>query len=151
MADIRQHFLLNWHGIHGAAHWARVHYHGLALAQETGVDPRIPALFSVIHDSQRQNEDHDPEHGLRAAEYAESLRGRGLLELDDVAFSQLQAACTGHSAGGTLAPLAVQVCWDADRLDLGRVGIRPDPARLCTRAARQPARLIHAWKWSQKR
>jgi uncharacterized protein len=30
----------------------------------------------------------------------------------------------------------VQTCWDADRLDLGRVGKRPDPRRLCTPAAR---------------
>jgi uncharacterized protein len=31
----------------------------------------------------------------------------------------------------------VQACWDADRLDLGRVGIAPAPERLCTAAARE--------------
>ena len=41
------------------------------------------------------------------------------------------------------ADITVQTCWDADRLDLGRVGIRPDPRRLCTAAARNP-RMIEA-------
>jgi uncharacterized protein len=36
------------------------------------------------------------------------------------------------------ADITIQTCWDADRLDLGRVGIVPDPARLCTVAARDP-------------
>ena len=30
--------------------------------------------------------------------------------------------------------ITVQCCWDADRLDLGRV--MPDPRRLCTDAAK---------------
>ncbi len=30
--------------------------------------------------------------------------------------------------------LTIQSCWDADRLDLGRVGIVVRPARLCTTA-----------------
>ena len=33
------------------------------------------------------------------------------------------------------------VCLDADRLDLGRVGITPDPLRLSTSTARDIARL----------
>ena len=41
-----------------------------------------------------------------------------------------------HSDGYTDADLTVQVCWDADRLDLGRVGIKPAPHRLCTASAK---------------
>jgi hypothetical protein len=33
------------------------------------------------------------------------------------------------------------VCLDADRLDLPRVGITPDPLRLSTSTAREMARL----------
>ena len=33
----------------------------------------------------------------------------------------------------------MQTCWDADRLDLGRVGIVPNPRYLCTPAAKSPA------------
>ena len=34
------------------------------------------------------------------------------------------------------ADITVQTCWDADRLDLGRVGIRPHPKYLCTAVAK---------------
>jgi hypothetical protein len=34
-------------------------------------------------------------------------------------------ACAGHSEGFIDADIMVQTCWDADRLDLGRVGIEP--------------------------
>ena len=50
-----------------------------------------------------------------------------------------------HTFGGREAHLTVQTCWDADRLDLGRVGNRPDPKRLCTDAARDPALLREAY------
>ena len=35
----------------------------------------------------------------------------------------------------TTDDLTVMACWDADRLDLGRVGIRVDPKRLFTTTA----------------
>lgn len=41
----------------------------------------------------------------------------------------------------------IATCWDADRLDLLRVGIRPDPARLVTEAARDPEVL----EWAMAR
>jgi len=34
--------------------------------------------------------------------------------------------------------VTVQTCWDADRPDLYRVGIKPNPDLLCTEIARQP-------------
>jgi uncharacterized protein len=48
----------------------------------------------------------------------------------------LALACTLHSDGHTDGDITVQTCWDADRLDLGRVGIRPSARYLCTEAAR---------------
>jgi uncharacterized protein len=41
----------------------------------------------------------------------------------------------------------IQTCWDADRLDLGRVGITPHPSRLCTEAARRPEMI----RWADGR
>ena len=150
MKEIRSQFRLDWHGIHGAPHWARVRFHGVSLARAENVDARIPALFAVLHDSQRRNDDDDPDHGPLAAEYAAWLRKRGLIELDDEAFGLLQQACRGHSDGLLEADRRIQVCWDADRLDLGRVDIYPDALRLCTASARCPARIERAWNWSQR-
>jgi uncharacterized protein len=44
--------------------------------------------------------------------------------------------------------MTVLTCWDADRLDLGRVGIKPNPHRLCTAAARDPMMIEWAYKRS---
>jgi uncharacterized protein len=129
-------------GMHGVVHWARVMENGLRLAEELGADADIVTLFALIHDSRRINEDRDPGHGLCGAELARSLRGT-LVRLDDRQFQLLHDACRLHTDGLTDGDLTVQVCWDADRLDLGRVGIRPDPHRLCTDAGRAMISWAH--------
>ena len=50
--------------------------------------------------------------------------------------------------GFTDADLTVQVCWDADRLDLGRVGIEPIPEKLCTEPARDSKMIAWAYRRS---
>ena len=62
--------------IHGPDHWARVEANGLMLAQKTGADPVVVRLFSLFHDSRRENDDHDPDHGRRGADFAELLLPR---------------------------------------------------------------------------
>ena len=44
LLHLRSRFLLDWHGIHGAAHWARVRSHGLWLASRTGADAEVVEL-----------------------------------------------------------------------------------------------------------
>ena len=145
---VEQGFALRLDGIHGAAHWARVRDNGLRLAEQTGADPDIVELFAYLHDSKRLNDGHDPQHGLRAARYATSLQG-SLLALSDSDLELLRFACEFHTDGLTEADITVQTCWDADRLDLGRIGIRPDPRRLCTFAAREPATI--KWAFAKSR
>jgi uncharacterized protein len=135
MAAILDQARLSWYGPHGLPHWARVRENGLRLASMTGANPQIIELFAVFHDSCRHNEGHDPRHGARGAKLAAKLRAAHL-RLDDDEFSLLQEACAHHAAGRKDAQLTIQTCWDADRLDLGRVWITPDPERLCTGAAK---------------
>lgn len=132
---LRRDFALDWRGVHGAPHWARVHRNGRALAQETGARLQVVELFAFLHDARRQSEGPDPGHGQRAAAWVPSLNG-AFFDLSTADLDLLVRACAGHSDGRLTADLTVQVCWDADRLDLGRVGIQPDPDRLCTDAAR---------------
>lgn len=146
---IRREFRLDWHGIHGAAHWARVMHHGLRIAQVTGADEQVVRLFAVVHDSQRHDEGRDPGHGARSADFALALHADGLLGLDDTRADWLAQACLGHSDGHLKANPTIETCWDADRLDLGRVGIRPDPRRLCTAVAGHPEMIEFAWSWSR--
>jgi uncharacterized protein len=145
---IRRTFALPLDSIHGEAHWARVHENGRRLAEQTGADPGIVELFAYLHDSRRQDDGWDHEHGLRAAEFVRSLQGT-LLDLPEDRLECLVFACTYHSDGLTEASVTVQTCWDADRLDLGRIGIRPDQVRLCTPAARDPAMIERAWSRSR--
>jgi len=144
---IRAQFCLDWFGIHGAAHWARVRVNGLQLAQTTGANITVVELFAFLHDSRRQNDRRDPEHGERAATLARSLNGR-LYSLDCAELQLLEHACREHSNGGLEADVTVQTCWDADRLDLGRVGKQPNPRYLCTEAARQPEMIETAYRRS---
>jgi len=74
-AAVRERFALDWKGIHGVPHWARVRVNGLAIAQLNGARADVVELFAFLHDSCRQNDGRDPEHGLRAVEFAASLRG----------------------------------------------------------------------------
>ncbi len=127
-------------GDHGVAHWARVLENGLRMAEETGADVEVVRLFAVLHDSRRLNEGTDPDHGPRAAEFARELLGR-LFDLPKREFRLLHRACAGHTHERTHPDVTIQTCWDADRLDLGRVGITPDPSYLCTEAARRAAMI----------
>ncbi len=144
---LRAQFALEWEGIHGAPHWARVRVNGLRLAEATGANARVVELFAFLHDSRRENDGWDPEHGVRAARLARKLAGVAF-ELDARELALLEAACRDHSEGGTEGDITVLTCWDADRLDLGRVGVRPEPRRLCTVAARDPVTIEWAYQRS---
>lgn len=139
-------YILPISGLHGIAHWARVLENGRRLAAANGADLVVVSLFAVLHDSRRVNEGHDPDHGSRAAKFARKLRGREF-ELEDSLFNTLTIACAGHTHELTHPDLTVQTCWDSDRLDLGRVGITPHPARLCTDVGRLPETI----RWADGR
>ena len=142
---IREQYTLPWRGTHGVTHWARVREAGLCLAARTGANPVVVELFAVLHDARRRNEGVDPGHGGRGADFAATLRGT-LIHLSDAEFALLHTACADHTRGLLEADITIQTCWDADRLDLGRVGTTPDPARLCTAAARD-ADMI---RWAER-
>jgi len=149
LAAIKAEYALSWNGIHGISHWTRVHENGLRLAEQTGAQIAVVECFAYLHDAKRRNDSRDPGHGSRGAALARVLQGR-VLNLDDEQFELLAYACTHHTDGLTEANVTVQTCWDADRLDLGRVGITPIAERLCTPAARAPGILEWAWERSQQ-
>lgn len=99
-------------------------------------------VSTEVHDARRVNEHRDNGHGQRGGDLARTLRG-SLLHLDDTRFELLYQACRLHTDGHTDGDPTLQACWDADRLDLGRVGITPRPERLCTDAARELLTWAH--------
>ena len=137
IATVRGQFALVWDGIHGIQHWERVRENGQRLAEVTGANPAVIELFAYLHDSRRLDDWEDLGHGARAAVYLQTLRGH-YFDISDEELELLVYACRHHSDGIMEGDVTVLTCWDADRLDLGRVGIRPDPRYLCTPAARDP-------------
>lgn len=110
---------------------------------------RLPwSVFCVSHDSQRRDDSDEMTHGELAAEYVASLYGR-LFDLDDVNFQQLQYACRWHTQGGISSDPTIGACWDADRLDLTRVGIVPNPDLMSTEPGKEMA-ATRSDLWSER-
>lgn len=139
-------YALDLHGTHGVGHWLRVRANGLALAAMTpGADAAVVELFALLHDSQRWDEGGDRGHGERSADFARSLAEDGALRLDAVRLDLLATACAGHEHGRVSADPTIGCCWDADRLELSRLGRRPIARLLSTRAALDPEMQAAAW------
>lgn len=148
LAVIRDQYVLEWHGIHGIRHWERVLENGLRLAPSTGADPVVVECFAALHDACRWNDQRDPGHGERAAALVRTL-DPSLLPLSPGQRTLLEEACRFHTTGTETRDPTLATCWDADRLDLLRVGIRPDPRYLLTAAARDPETLARAMERSR--
>lgn len=148
ITKIKEQIRINWCGPHGISHWARVYNIGMKLAPQTGANRKVVQLFSVFHDSRRYNEHSDPQHGPRGAELAAQLRPTYFPGLADQEFNLLHLACYLHTQASTHADITVRTCFDADRLDLGRVGKVPEPDLLCTDAAKSPEMIDWAYKRS---
>lgn len=132
--------------VHGLEHWRQVEFNGLLLAPETGADPAIVRLFALFHDSKRLNDGADPEHGPRGAEFAEECLRAGRFAMDGKRFQQLRHACLNHTRELHSGDPTIDTCYDADRLDLCRVGIRPNPRKMATPFGRHLAALAQTRK-----
>lgn len=136
--EVKKQFKLDVHSWHGINHWERVEKIGLQLAETTNADIRVVSLFSFLHDSKRTDEDYDPEHGSRAVLFIQELHQADSLDISEKQLDQLCFACMYHSNGNAQSDdITVQTCWDADRLDLCRLGIIPDDKFLYTEISKQ--------------
>lgn len=127
---IKDQYRLDWHGTHGWNHWVRVNQAGQQIARRHNLNTTVIQMFALFHDACRVNEYQDEGHGKRGAELA--FKHRDLIDLDPADFDRLYTACADHTDGLTTSDLLIGACWDADRLDLGRVGIRPNARYLST-------------------
>ena len=123
---------------HGPNHWMRVKRNGLELAEKTGANKLVVELFAIFHDSCRVNDNHDKGHGKRGAKLAKKLYKMGYVPCSQHELDILVRACDQHTGGENPYDITVATCWDADRLDLPRVGIEVNPDLLCTEEAKDP-------------
>lgn len=128
---------------HGDHHWRLVAWTGAELLEEEGRgDPLVTLLFGLFHDSQRENEYTDPEHGPRGAKLARELLPQ--YGVDQRTIDLVAEACELHTKASATDDPVLGLCWDSDRLNLWRVGTEPDPYYLSTSAAKKPERI----KWA---
>jgi uncharacterized protein len=117
----------------------------MIVGKAVGADLLVVELFAFLHDSQRRNEFEDEFHGERAAEFAASMNHR-YFDLEATQLTKLVSAIRSHSDGDVHQCSTIQTCWDADRLDLGRVGIKPSARYLSPIAVKQ---IQTAYEWSK--
>ena len=118
--------------VHGIEHWHQVEYNGMLLAQKTGADIDVVRLFAIFHDARRFDDAYDRDHGARGAEFAKLCREEKRFEIDDERFELLYKACELHTIQPRTGIVTVDTCFDADRLDLGRVGFPLNPEKMAT-------------------
>ena len=116
---------------HGVSHWERVERNGLLLATDE-VNKTVVRIFAYLHDKWRLDDGEDIDHGMRASENLIQLRETLFQWLTDDEFEQLYMACKLHTVCHSTGNPTIDTCFDADRLDLMRVGITPDPERMAT-------------------
>lgn len=137
-------FINNWiynqndKNIHGYKHSLRVSINTEILCDAYGIRSDISYQlknFAFFHDLYRVNDGCDPEHGKRAAEAIKRSKEREHSQMrwipDDI-IDKLCFACKNHTHLHKSGDPIIDICFDADRLDLPRVGIMPEPKKMAT-------------------
>ena len=133
---IEKDFKIDFYGIHGIGHWKRVFKNTLILSDYYNVKSDVFELFALLHDSKREDDLIDIEHGYRASIFVQKLLNEQIITLNDEDAQKLIYACKNHTKTDTTDPLysdiVVKICFDSDRLDIGRVGVVPNPSYMAT-------------------
>jgi uncharacterized protein len=139
--------------IHGPAHWSRVRRFGALLAEREALPQAARdcvEIFAWVHDLAREHDGGGNEHAIDGADYIDQVVPAVFGALLPDQTETLRAAIRYHSDGMTaqqasragllpgvawqqeLLIATVGCCWDADRLDLPRVGIVPEARFMST-------------------
>ena len=137
---VKKDFKIDYYGDHGIIHWRRVYENTQKLSRHYGIESEVFELFALLHDSKRHDEYEDRHHGVRAAGFVQKLLRDGVITLDKADEHRLLYACANHTKSDKEDPLfndlIVQICFDSDRLDIGRVGYDVDISYLATEYAK---------------
>lgn len=133
--DLRRFSMSRWpedmDTTHGVDHWDRVAKFGGMLYQE-GADMDVILAFAYLHDAERMNNGRDINHGQRASGLIDAIRHTQLEALSNEQIAKLKRACALHTIEHRTGDITIDICFDADRMDLPRVGIIPYPQRMAT-------------------
>ena len=100
----------------------------------------VVCFFAYLHDACRLNDGKDLQHGPRSADLLSQLP-EDITVLNEAQLYLLDRAIRHHTEGSTSDNPTIGACWDADRLDLGRVGITPSDKWMSTKSGKKIAAL----------
>ena len=113
----------------------RVAAAGIRLLRDSGEGiPTLVLTFALFHDSMRLHDGGDSQHGVRAAAFLRSVP-QELIRIPADGMDVVTSALEQHSGAKTSSEPSTAICWDADRVNLWRLGIEPHPQYLSTRSA----------------
>lgn len=136
--------------LHGPEHWHSVAAAAVRLLHAgERADRPLALLFALLHDARRLDDGTDHEHGPRAADLLHELLERGLLDMPELRATRLDDALRAHARGAVSEDPTIALCWDADRLDIGRVGYALDPALFSTATGRALTAGADPRPWAQ--
>ena len=131
--------------LHGLSHWERVETFGLLMAEMCPeADKEVISWFAYTHDSMRKDDGACVEHGPDAAELVDKVRDTYMSELSDEQIRVLKMACYYHTFEKNTEDITADICLDADRLDLTRCGIQPNPLMMASSVGSELARVLAA-------
>jgi len=136
-----QEFKHDINSLHGIQHWNEVYENGLILGKQQFVDLPVVIAFAFLHDCKRTSDAPCVAHGPEAAQFIETLTPSDL-ELNPTQHQVLIQACKGHTLGTITDHPTIGACWDADRLDLLRIGITPHESLMSTEFGKILARKL---------
>jgi uncharacterized protein len=76
-----------------------------------------------------------------AAKFISRIRRTFLSDLSDEQITVLRLACRSHTVKRRTKEVSADICLDADRLDLYRVGITPDPKLMASEIGKRYAEM----------
>lgn len=122
---IESFYLQLFNGVHGIDHWTRVLQNGIILCDKNpNLNKNIIIAFSFFHDVGRTREDDEPIHGYNGGRRL--LKYKYKINLTKEEIDKCYEACVDHTHTRHHKDPQIAACWDADRLDLYRVGVMPD-------------------------
>lgn len=144
---VQDQFRLSQGSLHGYQHWKRVERLGKYIGATNGSDIAIVSHFAYLHDAVRHSESEDVLHGLRAGDYVQILASQKHISLNQSQLNTLVLACKTHNTiTATILNPTLATCFDADRLDLWRMGIQPIESLLFTDKGKAIARDQHLYE-----
>lgn len=122
-------------GLHGFGHIERVvEYAKLIAKKECPGKYEDIIVGAYLHDVGRIDDSENNEHALKSAEIAEFLISRHWPWLDK---KKIVEAIKYHADGDVTDDHVIGAIWDADRLDLDRIGKVIDCNLLSTKTAKK--------------